>query len=94
MDKFCLVRLWQPVPTIGSDLAVFSRRFFFPLTLIFFAMVSSFAWAQYPYDNVCDPVTETGFNETLFAEIRLLDGSVISNVTVDTEMVSCPQDWR
>jgi len=54
MDKFSLVRIWQPTPRLGSDLAKFSR-IFFVITVVAFAVVSSFTWAQYPYDKLCTP---------------------------------------
>ena len=59
MDKFSLVRLWQPTPRLGADLAYFSRKFFFTITVVAFAVVSSFTFAQYPYDKLCEPLDPT-----------------------------------
>lgn len=95
MDKFCLVRLWRPTPKIGSDLANFSRRIFFPLTLVFFAIISSFVWAQYPFDNLCDPTTleePTSYTDVIDLNQTLVDET--GEVTVSTKMISCNQAWR
>ena len=91
MDKFCLVRLWRPTPKIGSDLANFSRRIFFPLTLVFFAIISSFVWAQYPFDNLCNP---TDIEEKTYTDVIALNQTLVGEVTVSTEMISCNQNWR
>uniref|UniRef100_A0A7R9VPM3 CSC1/OSCA1-like cytosolic domain-containing protein n=1 Tax=Pseudictyota dubia TaxID=2749911 RepID=A0A7R9VPM3_9STRA len=53
VDKFCLMRIWASAPFIGTQLAVFSRRYFFTVALLLMAVVSSYFWAQFPSDNVC-----------------------------------------
>ena len=55
-DKFCLMRLWSPGAFIGTQLAVFNRRYFLSAALLAFAIVSSYSYAEFPYDNLCDPV--------------------------------------
>jgi hypothetical protein len=99
-DKFCLVRIWGWSPLIGAELVVFSRRFFFTGAMIAFAIVSSFAWAQFPYDNLCDPLegeAETGLRNT-YTGVRNLKGELIDNGTVvvnqDTNSVQCMQNVR
>jgi hypothetical protein len=59
LDKFSLTRLWRPTPKLGADLATFSRRFFFTICLVAFAVVGAIWWAQYPYDNLCSPLEES-----------------------------------
>lgn len=49
------MRIWGPAPSIGSELASFSRRYFFSGAMLAFVLVSAYAWAQFPYDNLCDP---------------------------------------
>eukprot|EP00934_Nitzschia_sp_Nitz4_P003042 Nitzschia sp. Nitz4//scaffold174_size87051//32646//36062//NITZ4_005106-RA/size87051-snap-gene-0.111-mRNA-1//-1//CDS//3329538863//3032//frame0 len=62
-DKFSLVRIWGWTPGIGSELAVFSRRFFFTGAAIALCVVSAYAFAQFPYDNICDALEpESGFS--------------------------------
>jgi len=53
-DKFCLMRLWTSSAYIGNELAVFNRRYFLSGALLAFAIVSSYAYAEFPYDNLCD----------------------------------------
>jgi hypothetical protein len=48
VDKYCLLRIWAPAPLIGTQLAVFSRRYFFSGALLTFSLVSAYAWAQFP----------------------------------------------
>lgn len=102
MDKFSLVRLWQPTPRLGADLANFSRRFFFTATLVAFAMVSSLTWAQYPYDKVCDPEnddSQPGLVTTgLFTNVVDLNGDLVDggeiDVSDDSDFVPCNQNFR
>lgn len=54
------MRLWSPGALIGTQLAVFNRRYFLSAALLAFAIVSSYAYAEFPYDNLCDPVENDG----------------------------------
>ena len=99
-DKFSLLRIWGWTPLIGSELAVFSRRFFFTGATIAFAVVSSYIWAQFPYDNVCDPLEgdeQTGF-DGLYTDVVDTEGNPVNNgvlnVTQTTNVVYCSQGWR
>jgi hypothetical protein len=99
VDKFSLMRLWGWSPLIGSDLAVFSRRYFFTSALIALSLVSSYTWAQFPYDNICDnSEAQSGFNGT-YTEVstfrgELVNGDGLSDVIQDTSVVYCDQSWR
>jgi hypothetical protein len=95
------MRIWGWTPFIGSQLAVFSRRFFFSGALIAFAAVSSYAWVQFPYDNICDPndPAETDANTTYFdveyaGDNGLVNGDGIVEVMQSNSVVYCSQDWR
>ncbi|CAB9497646.1 protease [Seminavis robusta] len=55
VDKICLVRIWGVAPSLGNKLAVFSRKYFFTGALVAFIISSAYAWAEFPYDNLCDP---------------------------------------
>ena len=99
VDKFSLMRLWGWSPLIGSELAVFSRKYFFTTALIALALVSSYTWAQFPYDNICDSPGDTaGFSgnytgvSTLRGKLVGGDGSV--EVKQDTSVMYCSQSWR
>jgi len=54
VDRFSLFRLWGWNPVLGADLAQFSRKYMFLACLAAFAIVSSYIFAQFPYDNICD----------------------------------------
>lgn len=107
MDKFSLVRMWQPTPRLGADLATFSRRFFFSITVVAFAVVSSFTWAQYPYDKLCEPVDLSTTTLGVYANVERLDGEKVKiwmggveeevddyEVVDELEYVPCGQNFR
>ncbi|CAJ1954597.1 unnamed protein product [Cylindrotheca closterium] len=107
MDKFSLVRLWQPTPRLGADLANFSRRFFFSITVVAFAVVSSFTWAQYPYDKLCEPLDSSTATVGVYTNVERLDGEKVKiwigdlepeidelEVVDETDYVSCGQNFR
>ena len=52
-DKFCVLRVWAQVPRIGVDIADISRTYFFSSALIAYALMSSYSFVSFPYDNAC-----------------------------------------
>ena len=46
-DKFCLLRVWGYSPTLGSTLAVYSRRYFFTGAGVAFMIASAYAFFQF-----------------------------------------------
>ena len=52
-DKYCLLRVWAPAPMIGTQLAVFSRTYFFTTALTALGVLSAHALASFPCDNLC-----------------------------------------
>jgi hypothetical protein len=53
VDKFCLLRVWQPAPAVGNEIARFSRTYFISIAVAIYAVMSSFSFASFPYDNSC-----------------------------------------
>jgi hypothetical protein len=53
VDKFCLLRNWAPAPSIGTPIADLSRIYFFPAAVVAYAIMSSYNFASFPYDNAC-----------------------------------------
>ena len=53
------MRIWGQSPLIGSKLARSSWRYFLSGALVVFALVSAYFWAQFPFDNLCEPVNAT-----------------------------------
>jgi hypothetical protein len=52
-DRFSLMRSWQRAPTVGNEVATFSRQYFVSTCCIFLAVMSSFYWSAFPFDNLC-----------------------------------------
>jgi hypothetical protein len=53
VDKYCLLRKWAPAPMLGSAIADMSRIYFFSSAIAVYAVVSSYNFASWPYDNAC-----------------------------------------
>ena len=53
-DKFSLMRSWKRLPLMGTSVCKFSRRYFFSTAVIAMAVVSSYFWSGFPYDNLCE----------------------------------------
>eukprot|EP00977_Amphora_coffeiformis_P030428 scaffold46958_cov199-Amphora_coffeaeformis.AAC.1 len=83
-DKYCLTRIWGWVPTIGSELPKFSRRYFFSGSILVLCILSAYAWAQFPYDNLCipeEPSVENFAGSFANVNLPLVDGSEPFDVT-------------
>lgn len=94
--QFCLLRVWAPTASLGANLATFSRRYFFTGALIAFVIASAYSWAQFPFDNVCDPRngTITPANE-LLEDVRLFNGTTTDLTLGQLEPVQyCAQGFR
>lgn len=53
VDKFCLLRIWAPAPLLDNSIAKMSRRYFFSSALAVLAVMMSFNYASFPFDNAC-----------------------------------------
>jgi hypothetical protein len=53
-DKFALLRTWGPEPDLGGEVADFSRNYFFTAALVVFALMQSYNFAGWPFDNACE----------------------------------------
>ena len=96
-DKYCLMRIWGWSPELGSELASFSRRYFFSGSVVAYFLVSAYAWAQFPYDNVCDPVDPVYRAPASYINVLVPPEETdlrYLTVTQGTEVVFCPQSWR
>lgn len=52
-DRFSLMRTWKRAPHLGAEMSKFSRRYFFSMAIVAMAVISSYYWAAFPFDNVC-----------------------------------------
>lgn len=74
VDRFSLMRSWKRPPQLGPRISEFSRRYFFPLSIVAMALLSSYYWSAYPFDNLC----MVGSSEIISEEnltLTPLDGS-------------------
>lgn len=67
MDRFALMRTWKRPPQLGTNISKFSRRYFFSLAVVAMAVMSSFYWAGFPFDNLC-PIEGEAVNATFVGE--------------------------
>jgi hypothetical protein len=70
-DKYCLMRIWASSSSLGGELAKFSRRYFFSGALLAMAIVSAYAYAQFPYGK-----------ESFFVGISLPSLEICSNFVI------------
>ena len=92
VDRFSLFRLWGWTSQLGSELANFSRKYMFLGCLAVYALMSSFVFAQFPYDNVCDPSdAATGFSGT-YEGVILGNGQALNEGTAREGRVVVAQD--
>jgi hypothetical protein len=63
-DRFSLMRSWKRAPHVSTEISHYSRKYFFSLACIFLAVMSSYYWAAYPFDNLCPVDREIGFRVT------------------------------
>ncbi|CAJ1934872.1 unnamed protein product [Cylindrotheca closterium] len=67
-DKFSLLRTWERAPHLGNAIAWISHGVFFPLALVATAIMSSYYWAGFPYDNLCPvgPLEDASYGGSSF----------------------------
>lgn len=99
IDRFSLMRLWGWNPLVGTELAQFSRTYFFPIALVVMAASSSLSWAQFPYDNICDSTEPQSGQSGTYTGVQTLDGDLIDDTGVvyveeDDTVRFCSQHWR
>lgn len=69
-DRFSLMRTWKRSPHLGTKISQFSRRYFFSLAIVAMALLSSYYWSAFPFDNLC--VDKTSINNTYAGEWTLI----------------------
>lgn len=72
-DRFSIMRTWKRAPQLGAKISQFSRRFFFPISIIAMAITSSYYWASFPFDNVCNTGIVVDSNSTGTYNITVRD---------------------
>jgi hypothetical protein len=51
--KFTILRSWRQSPSVSATVSKFTNKFLL-LCLIFYAIMSSYGFLEFPYDNACD----------------------------------------
>ena len=90
-DRFSLMRTWKRQPMLGPKISQFSRKYFFSLAILAMAVMSSYYWAGFPFDNLCAqdlPVPQTWVGNwthgAVDAPLEIQEG--------DIAYKHCPQD--
>jgi hypothetical protein len=52
-DRFALMRTWKRAPKLGAKISEFGRRYFFSIAILAMAVLSSYYWSAFPFDNLC-----------------------------------------
>uniref|UniRef100_A0A7S2YHU2 CSC1/OSCA1-like cytosolic domain-containing protein n=1 Tax=Entomoneis paludosa TaxID=265537 RepID=A0A7S2YHU2_9STRA len=95
-DRFSLMRTWKRAPNYGPRMSEFSRTYFIPCAMVACAVMGSYFWSGFPFDNLCNRNTEIGQE---FAGSWLVDpkggGSnvTVSVATTDDAFDYCLQDF-
>ena len=93
------MRIWGYSPSLGSEVAQFSRRYFFSGAILAYALISAYAWAGFPYDNLC-AVEDDSYGSAAGTYTNVVIASKLiaepQTITVDqSEYVKfCGQNWR
>mmetsp|Transcript_36061 Transcript_36061/g.78980 ORF Transcript_36061/g.78980 Transcript_36061/m.78980 type:complete len:445 (-) Transcript_36061:1655-2989(-) len=95
-DRFSLMRTWKPAPKLGNRISRMSRKYFSPTAVIAMAVISSYSWTGFPYDNLCE-TNETVNDSSYYGRhnITAADNSTFAIVTVgprDETYRYCLQD--
>eukprot|EP00558_Chaetoceros_sp_UNC1202_P004805 CAMPEP_0197242782 /NCGR_PEP_ID=MMETSP1429-20130617/8423_1 /TAXON_ID=49237 /ORGANISM="Chaetoceros sp., Strain UNC1202" /LENGTH=293 /DNA_ID=CAMNT_0042702873 /DNA_START=334 /DNA_END=1215 /DNA_ORIENTATION=+ len=53
VDRFSLMRSWAPSPKIGKIISRISRRYFMPAAVCISAIMASYMWTSFNFDNLC-----------------------------------------
>ena len=60
------MRTWRRAPKLGAYISSFNRRYFFTLAVSAMAVASSYYWASFPYDNLCENDDADGYDDASF----------------------------
>jgi len=94
-DRFSLMRTWKRIPQLGTRISKFSRRYFFSTAIVAMAVVSSYYWSGFPYDNLCENKDPVGNGYAGTWNVTTGDNKTNTNVTVSADDASfrfCLQD--
>jgi hypothetical protein len=102
-DRWALMRTWKRPPQLGTKISEFSRRYFFSLAIFAMALLASYYWAGFPFDNLCpvDDESERPSDNPYVGKWRVrvnADDEDIAtstddkNVTARSAIITIPED--
>lgn len=94
-DRFSMMRSWQRAPRVGKEVATFSRHYFVSSACIFLAVMSSFYWAAFPFDNLCP--TDEKLDSSYFGPHEVFDPFNITDGVKDEYFINLDEnntEWR
>lgn len=97
VDRFSLMRTWKRPPQLGTKVSKFSRRYFFSIACVAMAVISSFYWSGFPFDNLCEasdiaPGYEGKFTVTALDQNTRMNGTEVSFTSTSMQYRFCNQD--
>lgn len=96
VDSFSVMRTWKQAPRMGTKISSFQRRYFFSFAVAVMAVMSSYAWSGFPYDNLCETESTTGtYYGTYFVQ-PIGNKSTQFEVSISSDTPSyhfCSQDF-
>jgi len=101
VDRFALIRTWKRAPSVGPTIASISRKYFLAMAVGIMAIVCSYYWTGFPFDNLCideeTPVDFTGeFEMTPYKSSTIDFSTDVTSATVsegDFNYKICSQDF-
>lgn len=84
VDKFSLLRTWKQAPMLGAYIARFSRTYFMTTAIAALAIVSSYLFAGFPFDNLC---AENVSHLAYIGTWKITDGNGLDHIAVIEPMV-------
>ena len=89
------MRIWGYSPSLGSEVAQFSRRYFFSGAILAYALISAYAWAGFPYDSLCAIEDESlGSAAKTYTNVMIAGDLETISVTQQQYVKFCGQNWR
>ena len=95
-DRFSIMRSWKRSPNLGPRMSKFRRKYFIPCAVLASAVMSSYYWAGFPFDNLCSQDSLVGSE---LSGVWLIDPwghGTLQNVTItadDEAFDFCLQDY-
>jgi hypothetical protein len=95
VDKFCLLRTYGPSPKVGNDVAKFSRSYFFTAAVVVYAIMVSYNFAGFPFDNACNTGDNVPTDYVGSFSLVNGDGELVGTITIEADQTAynyCLQD--